>query len=305
MAKLKSKRILVVGCIVLVATVAGLLHLRDVADGFHNVFSIRYWIDRSTGRDLYDPSDRILKRGSRGHHELLLSFDDGPHFPSAISILDTLKREGVTATFFVVGRRVKEHPELVRRMISDGHQVGNHTQDHLRLDTLTKKQIDNEILNCATNFGRATGRRMTLLRPPGMRWNDLVLNETKALGYTIVGWNVGAKDFIPDQQITDMTSEESKSMRTTPRQVCDRVLAQVKDGAIILLHDNPVTASALPEMIEKLRAQGYEFDSATQFLAELPTPVQLVANPELSPKLALEYERRAKLPKALKPAGKG
>jgi peptidoglycan/xylan/chitin deacetylase (PgdA/CDA1 family) len=209
----------------------------------------------------------------------MLTFDDGPHPGSVESIMATLKSQNVPATFFVVGKRVKQHPEYVRQMIEEGFEVGNHTQDHLRLDKLKPLQVFNEIRNCEINVQRACGRAMRLFRPPGMRVDDEVIRQSLAANDVIIGWNVGAKDFIPDQQITGMSAEQQKDMNTTSKDVSDRVLNQVKDGVIILLHDNPVTADALPDIISRLKQQGYGFANATKFLAELPHPVTIVANP--------------------------
>ena len=279
----RRNRNLIAAALVLVLLCVGVVKMRSAADGLKNAFSARYWYDRWTGAELFNSSEQYLKRGPRGLHQLVLTFDDGPHPKSAASILDTLKQEQVHAAFFVVGKRVKQDPQMVKRMIDEGHEVGNHTQDHLRLDQLTPKQIDSEIVNCAVNVRRACGRDMHLLRPPGMRLTPTVTKETEALGYTVVGWNIGAKDFIPDQQITDMSAEQSSTLRTTPDQIVERVLRQVKDGTIILLHDNPTTAQALPQIITALKAKGYQFVPVTKFLEELPRPVSVVANPPATP----------------------
>lgn len=275
-----SRKAVAIGAIVVVVALAGygLNKVRIAAGGWHNMIRPSYWSERQAGFDLYNPTDRYLKRGRRDRHELLLTIDDAPK-ASCATMMATLMKYNVPATFFVIGRRVKEHPELVREMVDEGFEVGNHTQDHLRLDTLTKKQIDAEIKNCETNVIRACGRKTTLLRPPGMRLTPPVQAEIDRLGYTVVGWNVGAKDFIPDQQVTDMTAEQSANLKVTPDEVVDRVLKQTVDGAIILLHDNPVTAKALPTILEKLLAQGYKFRTSAEFLAELPHPVTVVANP--------------------------
>ena len=282
MSSSSSKKIyrlaLAVGAIALLGY--GLVRMRNAADGWHNLFSLRYWMERRAGFDLYVPSEHYLKRGRRDRHELLLTFDDGPHPGSCESILSTLEKKHVPAAFFVVGRRVKQRPDLLRRMIADGDEIGNHTQDHLRLDTLTAQQVDNEIANCNTNIERACGYRTTLLRPPGMRLTPTVLAEIDRMGYTVIGWNVGAKDFIPDQQLTDMSAEESAHLRTTPAEVVERVMKQVKDGAIVLLHDNPVTAEALPTIVAQCLQQGYTFKSCSEFLRDLPHPVVVVANPK-------------------------
>lgn len=271
--------------IVLVALLGasyGLFHLRNEADGFRNVFNPNYWRDRSHHLDLYNAPERYLKRGARDRKEVLLTFDDGPHPESNRKLLDVLKENRVPAVFFVVGQRVKEHPELARRMLAEGHEVGNHTEDHLRLDTLSPEKMAYEISECERTVEVATGRKMTLIRPPGMRFNKSILAQMKAQGYIMVGWNVGAKDFVTSGKVTDMTEEQSKHLACTPDQIVERVLKQVKPGVIILLHDNPVTVQAVPIVIQRLKAEGYEFDSTAQFMANLPDPVKIVSNPPVN-----------------------
>ncbi len=272
----KSKPIAL--AIVSVLVIGGAFWLRKEANGFHNAISYNYWHERFTGVETYKADIQYFTRGSRDHKDVCFTFDDGPHEAAAPLILDNLKKAGVHATFFVVGIRVKEHPELVKRMIDEGHEVGNHTQDHIRLDTLPLKNQRAEIENCAINIERACGRRPALLRPPGMRFKHETLIMAKELGYTTVGWNVGAKDFIV--KITPKVSQELKDdANTTSDQVADRVLKNVKPGVIILLHDNPVTAKALPTIFERLRKEGYAIKTVTQMLAELDPPVIIDPNP--------------------------
>ena len=227
--------------------------------------AMRHFRDRLRGEDLFSSQNHFLKRGVRNRKEVCLTIDDGPHPSACGDLLDALKDAQVPATFFVVGMRVKQHPEYIRRMIAEGHEVGNHTQDHIRLDTLSPKQVRDEIANCATNVQRAAGVKMTLFRPPGMRWNDDVMAEIKRQGYLTIGWNVGAKDF---------TGKEH-----TPEEVEERVMKQLGNGVIILLHDNPVTAAALPNILRRAKADGYRFISTTEMLSRLPKPVAVIANP--------------------------
>jgi peptidoglycan-N-acetylglucosamine deacetylase len=292
-------------CVVLVVGLYfGLKQLRYAADGLRNGLSPSYWIDRMNGKDLYNAQSRWLKRGNRAYHEVLLTFDDGPHPGSAERIMSALKSQNIPATFFVVGKQVKLHPELVKQMIDQGFEVGNHTQDHLRLDKLRPDQIYNEIHNCEINVQRACGRGMRLFRPPGMRQSDDMITQTLKAGYTIIGENVGAKDFVPDQQITDMSARQTKELSTTSSEdISQRVLKQIKDGVIILLHDDPATADALPAIISGLKAQGYGFASSTKFLAQLPHPVQIVANPPGAIDLSkLPKPKPAAPPPKVKPA---
>jgi peptidoglycan-N-acetylmuramic acid deacetylase len=235
-----------------------------------------------SGADLYDPQTNYFKRGSHSYNEVDLTIDDGPHPGSIENILDTLKQEHVTATFFVVGIRVKQAPQLVKRMIDEGHEVGNHTQDHIRLDTLDEKHVRAEIVNCAKNVAKATGRGMRYLRPPGMRINDAGQKVIKDLGYITIGDNVGAKDFIPGPKDGKFTPEYMAELNVPPSVIADRVVKQLKPGVIILLHDNPITARALPEIIHRVRAQGYEFRSTFQMMSRLSNFTPVDPNPVIA-----------------------
>ncbi|MDR3688576.1 MAG: polysaccharide deacetylase family protein [Fimbriimonas sp.] len=281
--KSKSNKLAILA-VVAIVLVGGLFWLRKEAGGIHNALSVAYWYDRFFGLETYKPEVAYFMRGSRKHRDVCFTFDDGPHESSAAEILDALKNEGLHATFFVVGIRVKQHPELVKRMIDEGNEVGNHTQDHLRLDTLPIKNVRAEIENCATNIERACGRRPALLRPPGMRFKHDTLLLAKRMGYTTVGWNVGAKDFVPKAS-GQLTPEEIAEIHTTPDEVAQRVIDNVKPGEIILLHDNPVTARALPKMFAALKKDGYQIKTVTQMLAELDPPVIIDPDPVYKGKL--------------------
>lgn len=258
------------------ATAAGALALnaaRLQVGGVHNLFSRSYWAARIKGTDLYEPNGAILKHGNRSEGEVALTFDDGPHPQSLPVILDALHREHVKATFFLVGKRIKEHPEYARALVTEGHEVGNHTYDHFRLTDLTDKQVENEIVNCETVFERATGRKMTLLRPPGMRFDHRILGITERLGYQTVGWTDAAKDF---------DSLSNHLGKVTPNELADRVLKRVENGSIILLHDTPQTAEAIDQIIRRVEEEGFKFVTVTQMLSHLPKPVVVAANPRTS-----------------------
>jgi peptidoglycan/xylan/chitin deacetylase (PgdA/CDA1 family) len=274
-------RLIAILCLILGLAVFALLWLRQEADGFENLFSANYWAERSRGEDLYNPAEKFFKRGSRRLKEVCLTIDDGPHIASIGRILEVLHEQHVPATFFVVGSKVKQHPEFLRQMIEDGDEIGNHTEDHLRLDTLSPEEIRKELGFCEENVERACGHRMHLMRPPGMRFNAEVLKIADEMGYTIVGWNIGAKDFIPKKGVDKVPPTVQANLSTTPSMVAERVLKQAKNGVIILLHDEPTTADALPLIIDGLRADGYEFVSATEMMEQLPQHVVVQANPPI------------------------
>lgn len=257
----------------------GLYWARDKFGGLRNLFSSQYWHERSTGEDMYDAKTSIFKRGSREHPDLLLTIDDGPHPASLPRILDVLKRYHVHATFFLVGKMVKLHPDLVRRIIAEGHEIGNHTEDHLRLDRLTEKQVRAELADCDTNIAKATGRSTRLMRPPGMRFNPTVLKVTREMGYTCVDWNLAAKDFVPAIDKHEPTAIPVVNVNLDPHLISDRIVNKVQNGEIILLHDIPATADALPDILERLLAKGFTFKSTAEMLAEIPQHVLMTSNP--------------------------
>ena len=217
-----------------------------------------YWVRRWRGQDLYDPRTRVIYHGNRALKEIALTIDDGPHEPTGRQLLDIFKSRGIHATFFVVGMRMKEQPDLLRRMIAEGHEVGDHTQNHRHLDGLTAEQVQREMLWNDINFNRITGRHFNLFRPPGMRYDDNVLAVSKRRGYVMVSWNSAARDF------------ENVSADFIYRRVMDRV----ENGSIILLHDdNPNTVEAMPRLLDSLRARGYRFVTISEMLAHLPVQV--------------------------------
>ena len=234
---------------------------------------------RNATEGLYDPAVGILKRGSPDERTLVLTFDDGPHPESCERALDTLRELGVKATFFVVGERVKARPDLVRRMIAEGHEVGNHTQRHPRLDALPPERQADEMRFCATNVERATGRGMAFMRPPGMRFSPATLVKARALGYVVVGYNSAAGDYAPGPGLSDLTPEESEIYGLTPGSIAEKIERQLKPGTIILLHDNSVTLQAIPKIVAYARSQGYRFVTTAELMAGLPEPVKIVANP--------------------------
>jgi len=287
----------------LVAIGGGLRYVQLQTEGLKNALSPKYWADRAKGEDEYVPSLAYLKRGPRDKKEVVLTLDDGPHGQCTIDELAAMKAAGIKATFFVVGKQMVKYPDLVKQMIDEGMEVGNHTETHPRLDTLTADGVKKEIEECDANFERITGRRMTLFRPPGMHENPAILKLIKDLGHQTIGWNTGAQDFMPSKKDKGVTMEYIESLKATPDQISDRITAHVKNGSIILLHDQPTTAAALPKIISTLQDAGYKFVTCAEAMAHIDHPVDVVSDPVLPEKASAEKlpsERAAgeKLPSA-------
>lgn len=277
------------GILISAATVFGIV----AAFGLYHALKIRreegvalstavspvYWADRFVGKDYFNPDRRIFYKGNRARKTVALTIDDGPHPLSCQKLLDTLKAKKVIASFFLVGKQVDGNPDLVRMMEADGHEICNHTYDHVRLDKLDREKVYNQIHSCDVAVENAIGKKMTLFRPPGMRFSETVIDVLKQEGDVMVHWGIGAKDFVGTVPDYELTPELKKLPKITPKLVTEYVTKQLKPGMIILLHDNPVTAEALGPMIDAVRAQGYEFESVADMMKHLPNPVYVDVNP--------------------------
>ena len=152
-----------------------------------------------------------------------LTFDDGPTRGVTDRVLDVLEREHVRATFFVVGRAARREPALLRRMVADGDEIENHSDTHAHLNALVLPgALDAEIVNTDAAIAAATGRSTTWLRPPFGARNAAVLEAARRHGKRVVLWTA----------MLDETSPQAP-----PDVLANRLLRQVQDGAIIVLHD--------------------------------------------------------------------
>jgi len=205
--------------------------------------------------DVLSPTSDQLKLISRTFEPktIALTFDDGPHGNLTLELLGLLKLIDVKATFFVVGKMVDKYPGVVREELADGHEVGNHTYNHLKLDKLTTPQVDLEYKNCSDAIERATGARPTFCRPPGGRFDTEVVKAGSDEGMWTVVWTDDPGDFA----------------RPDPKVLVQRLDNQLKDGGILLLHDGiPQTLQVLPEVIYELRSKGYRFVTCSEILAQ-------------------------------------
>ena len=213
-----------------------------------------YWVRHWRGEDRYHADTGLLEHGDPNAPEVALTIDDGPDPRYGPAIADVLHREHVPATFFLVGIRVKQYPQVARLLARDGFEIGNHTYDHQRLPALPPHQIAGELRLCDRWVSHVTGRHTVLMRPPGVQYDDKVLGVAKALGYVTVSWTVGAGDYDPHP----------------PAWIAERVLDRTEPGSIILLHqDTPATQAALPLIIAGLRARGLRFVTVGQMLHRL------------------------------------
>ena len=179
-----------------------------------------------------------------------LTFDEGYENGNTPAILDTLKKKGVKATFFVTRSYIKEAPKLVRRMVAEGHVVGNHSATHPSMPTLAfdKAAFDSQLKRTADAYQQATGAKIArFFRPPMGGYSARTLCMTKDLGYTSVFWSFAHLDYDEKNQPPVATT-------------LTRILDGSHPGAIYLLHGiSSSDTQALGAAIDGLRKQGYGF----------------------------------------------
>lgn len=202
------------------------------------------------------PSTFVLQ-GPVDKREVALTFDDAPDDVFTPKVLDILKREGVKATFFCVGNRIEKHPDVMRRIVAEGHIVGNHSYSHANLPKLSDEKFREEIRKTDRLIERYTGYTPSFVRAPYGNISEEQIKWLASQKRKIVGWNVDSLDW--------------KSLSRD--EVATNVLAHVKPGAIILQHsaggageDLTGTVEALPEIIRKLREDGVEFVTVARLL---------------------------------------
>ena len=177
-----------------------------------------------------------------------LTFDDGPNSSTTTQALDTLAKYGVKATFFVLGKNIAGNEDLLKRMKSEGHVVGNHSWDHPVLSKLTLEDAKKQITDTEDALTKVLGSSSKLMRPPYGAITDDIRNS---LDLSFIMWNVDSLDW--------------KSKNETA--ILTEIQHQVRNGSIVLMHDiHGATVNALPKIIEYLKDQGYTFVTIPELL---------------------------------------
>lgn len=207
----------------------------------------------------------VIARGPRTGRELFLTFDDGPNPAATDRIIETLARENVPAAFFMVGEHVRRFAEVGARVRDAGHEIGNHTDHHIKLHRRGPARIRAELAGAhATLVARLGVTPRTFRAPHGYR-NPIVGATARRLGYQTLGWSFGVWDTaLPGAEV-----------------IRSRTRRHLRPGAIILLHDGDgydpqgdrrQTAEALPGIIRDARDLGYTFRPLSDLLHSPATP---------------------------------
>ena len=187
--------------------------------------------------------------GDTGRKVIYLTFDAGYENGCTEKVLDVLKKQEVPAAFFLVGNYIEKNADLVRRMVAEGHIVGNHTMHHYDMSKLTEPEaFRKELTALETLYESTVGQPMAkFYRPPQGTYSEENLRMAKEMGYKTVFWSLAYVDWNNDRQ-------------PTKEQAFAKLLPRIHDGAVVLLHSTSATnAEILDELLTKWKALGYEF----------------------------------------------
>lgn len=207
------------------------------------------------GGSFYICSDLYLKAHCTGQttkHELALTFDDGPHPENTLKVIDILKKHDIRACFFLTGKSIQGNEHIIKRMLDDGHIIGNHSFSHKNtFGFLPTRAVIRDLQKNEDLIKDITGKECALFRPPMGISNPHIAKAVRSLKYKVVGWNIRSFD----------------TLHKNPKRTIKRVEKRLKPGGLILLHDNrenivPVLEGVIRIAVEK----GYTFVSPDTLL---------------------------------------
>ncbi len=203
---------------------------------------------------------RAFCRGHRGSKQIALTFDDGPNDPHTYTLLDVLSTHNVQTTFFLIGRYVRQRPDIVAEIAKRGHVIGNHTFAHPLLTFQSASRIRSEISQCRDAIHDVVGEHSNLFRPPWGARRPAVFRIVRQLGLEPVMWNITGYDW-------KAPSAEYIEQKVSPK---------IHGGDVILLHDGghasfgtdrSATITAVERLLARHTAEGYEFVSIPTMMA--------------------------------------
>lgn len=185
--------------------------------------------------------------------QVALSFDAAWGNEDTKTILDTLAKHNIHATFFMTGGWVEKYPDDVKAIDAAGHDLGNHSENHKEMSKLTKNEIEKELMSVHNKVKKLTGKDMVLFRPPYGDYNNQLVLTSKTCGYYTIQWNVDSLDW------------KNYGIDSIIKTVCEN--KDLGNGSIILMHNGgKYTASALEAVITNLKSQGYEIVPISQLI---------------------------------------
>lgn len=211
-------------------------------------------------KEMLEASDSYFL-GETNEKSLYLTFDNGYENGYTEKVLDTLAEKGVPGAFFVTGHYLKTAGELVKRMVNEGHIVGNHSFHHPSLPAVNDEKLTEELESVKSMFTELTGEpEMKYLRAPRGEFSERTLMTSNQLGYTNVFWSLAYKDWEVDKQKGKEYAYE-------------QVMKRIHPGAIMLIHSvSPDNAAALGDIIDECEKLGYTFRSLDELSLQQPLP---------------------------------
>ncbi|AZO94781.1 LysM peptidoglycan-binding domain-containing protein [Halocella sp. SP3-1] len=204
-----------------------------------------------------DFPDTFYRYGNTNQYKIAITFDDGPDGTYTPWILDILKKYNVPATFFLMGKRINNYPEVVKRIIAEGHIVASHSWSHPDLTKLSPAELSLEIDKTEKTLAGITGLKTKLVRPPYGAVSSTLLERMKEFDYKVINWTVDSRDWL-DRDVD---------------QILINTLPNIDKDTIILFHsaggenhDLSATAEMLPEFIQTLQMLGYQFVNLDELL---------------------------------------
>lgn len=184
------------------------------------------------------------------HPKIALTFDDGPHAVYTPKLLDGLKKRGIHATFFLIGKNIEGNEDIVKRIQDEGHLIGSHTYNHVQLNKLSESKARDEVLKGCNKIYETTGTYSSFVRPPYGAWKK---NLDFCITMIPVSWNVDSLDW--------------KTQNT--EKIVKRVVKDVEEGDIILMHDIfDTSVEAALQIADTLTEEGYQFVTVDELLLE-------------------------------------
>ncbi|MEI7727198.1 MAG: polysaccharide deacetylase family protein [Bacteroidota bacterium] len=194
----------------------------------------------------------VICHGQTNEKSVSITFDDGPDPDKTPIILEILKKHEVKAAFFCIGKNIKNNELLLNQMINEGHVLGNHSFSHSKwFDLFPARRMKAEMMETDLLIKHITGKSPLFFRPPFGVLNPMVSNALKMMHWHVVCWNIRSLDTI----------------KRNPSQISQKIIRQLKPGAIILLHDfTPFTEHHLDDLLYRIRDAGYRIESLDKLL---------------------------------------
>ncbi len=203
----------------------------------------------------------LYYKGKSFSHQIALTFDDGPDSYYTERVLEILKDHDIPATFFLVGSNVNIYPDVVKKIVEDGHVIASHSWSHPNLSKLNKEELSLEIKDTEKIIEEQTGINIRFLRPPWGFVSDNLLETAQEMNYKIINWNVDSIDW-RDQNVD---------------QILINTIPNISNDSIILFHSAggrnqnlDATINVLPELIETLKMNGYTFVTVDKLIQTPP-----------------------------------